>query len=862
MSYGGPWLQRGYSAEVLNEEQHQLPGCGTEGSTSATNFVLPMSQCQGGRRAPPRFAVTSWRRAGVRCQVPSLFLVLLVSHAWAAEPDINRLPPAASKQVSFSQDIAPILQGSCLKCHSDEKPRSRFRLTSREAALKGGDQGVDILPGNSAQSPLIQYVARLVPDMEMPPEGRGTALTADQIGLLRAWIDQGVAWDGSTNSSLDLATATPIVGWTTVHGDEKKFRELYWQKEGWNGGLEEFKIVENRAPDLKLTTEGHVLQDDYRILLEVQKTDLGFTRFGWTQFRKYYDDLGGYYAPFTPSIYSLNQDLHVDDGRAFAEIGLTLPRWPAVTLGYEHQYRDGTEATLQWGPVSNGTESRNIFPASKNLNEKVDILKLDLSYDVAGVNLSDSFRGEWYKLDTEQFNDSGFAPGGAGMALTTSSEHQTYFDGANTVHLEKQFTDWLFSSGGYLYSKRTSDGSQNVETVNAQFLDPASPIPLGWQGGSITLERDSHVFSVSTMLGPWEGLSLSLATQNEWTHQQGFTTTTVTVPLPSAPFVFAFEPPENLISDYDRSVFGQEAGLRFTALPFTTLFADARFQEDQLGQSQQEQNGLTPFLINTDVSGQLTDFRVGFITSPWRRVSWSADYRRSDHETHYDTTQKNFPGQIPEGYPGFITDRDLLSNQAQTKLALQTMSWLKTTLAYQWLANDYHTTTDPVTVDLMTGLPSDISPGNQVLAGTYDAQTASVNFTLTPWRRLFLSTTFSYQHARTVSDANANPSVAPYIGDIYGLSVSGNFALDSRTDLAAGFTFSSADFSQQNSADGLPLGIHYTQQALLTGIRRQIAKGKHIGLQYRYYNYDEPSSGGAANFQAHAVFATFTCRLQ
>ena len=39
------------------------------------------------------------------------------------------------------------------------------------------------------------------------------------------------------------------------------------------------------------------------------------------------------------------------------------------------------------------------------------------------------------------------------MAMTTANEKQTYFQGANTVHLEKQFTDWLFASGGYLYSQ-------------------------------------------------------------------------------------------------------------------------------------------------------------------------------------------------------------------------------------------------------------------------------------------------------------------------------------------------------------------------------------------------------------------------
>ena len=91
--------------------------------------------------------------------------------------DESKLPPPAQVQIDFSRDIKPILTNTCYRCHSGEKPKSHFLLTSRETALKGGNEGVDILPGQSAKSPLIHYVSRLVPDMEMPPEGKGTPLT-------------------------------------------------------------------------------------------------------------------------------------------------------------------------------------------------------------------------------------------------------------------------------------------------------------------------------------------------------------------------------------------------------------------------------------------------------------------------------------------------------------------------------------------------------------------------------------------------------------------------------------------------------------------------------------------------------------
>jgi hypothetical protein len=779
--------------------------------------------------------------------------------ALSEEVDLSKLPRAASEKIDFSRQIRPILEKNCYKCHGDEKPKSHFRLTSREAALKGGEHGVDIVPANSAKSPLIHYVARLVPDMEMPPEGRGAPLSSNEVALLRAWIDQGVTWEPTAQQQNTELILAPGFQWTGVSGDTKKFQELYWQHDGWLLGMEDFELTTKPGPDSRITSFGHAYRDDYLFVIKAEKNDLGFSQFGWSQYRKYYDDTGGYYALFTPPAFSLDRDLYVDVGKGWVDFGLTLPRWPVITVGYEYQFRRGTEATLQWGPVTQGVETRDIYPAFKDLLENVHILKFDVNYEVAGVLLNDSFRGEWYRLNTQENNDSGFVIGGGGMALTQASEQQRYFQGANAFHVEKQFTDWLIGSGGYLYSKLNADGTMDVETANLAFLNTTVGGAPGWQANPIQLERESHVFSLSARLGPWEGLSLSLGTQNEWTREMGLGAANVNIAVPFAPFIFPVQP-EMVNSDWDRRIFSQNVGLLFTKIPFTTLFAEARFAEEDTGQFEEEDGGLTPYLRETDVESNLRDVRVGFNTSPWRRVSLSGDYRRYDHNTDYNNYVKESLGQPFEGYPAFITQRDLLSNEAQAKLAFQWAAWLKTSLTYQWIENHYRTTTDPVS-DPVTGLAGGISPGGNLLAGTYDSQSASLNATLTPWRRLFISATLAYQHDRTVTAANGDPSVAPYAGDVYSLILSGNYALNAKTDLMATYAFSTADFSQDNLAAGLPLGINYHQHTLQAGIRRQIAKGTTINVQYRFYLYKEPSSGTINNFEGNGVFGMLTLRL-
>src|ERR1051325_10233121 len=108
-----------------------------------------------------------------------------------------QLPPPANHQVSFSKEIKPIFEASCIKCHGRGKAKGGFRLDNRETFLNGGESGPAAVPGKSADSLLISLVQGLDPDSVMPK--KGSRLTPDQIGLLRAWIDQDVPWDAGVS---------------------------------------------------------------------------------------------------------------------------------------------------------------------------------------------------------------------------------------------------------------------------------------------------------------------------------------------------------------------------------------------------------------------------------------------------------------------------------------------------------------------------------------------------------------------------------------------------------------------------------------------------------------------------------------
>jgi len=128
--------------------------------------------------------------------ITSVGLSGLCLAAWAKDIDTSKLPPPASKTgVTYEKDIKPILDNSCVKCHSGDKPKGKLHLDSLAGVLKGGVDGVVVEPGKSASSMLIINVAHLGDEDDwMPPPNNKMkipALTSEQIGLIRAWIDQG-----------------------------------------------------------------------------------------------------------------------------------------------------------------------------------------------------------------------------------------------------------------------------------------------------------------------------------------------------------------------------------------------------------------------------------------------------------------------------------------------------------------------------------------------------------------------------------------------------------------------------------------------------------------------------------------------
>jgi mono/diheme cytochrome c family protein len=115
----------------------------------------------------------------------------------AAPAPATTLPPASTQTgVTYATDIKPIFDTSCVKCHSGDRPKARLHMDTLAGVLKGTKEGKIVTAGDSANSFIVKITAHTTTDpMSWMPPMKNRAgikpLTPDQIGLIRAWIDQG-----------------------------------------------------------------------------------------------------------------------------------------------------------------------------------------------------------------------------------------------------------------------------------------------------------------------------------------------------------------------------------------------------------------------------------------------------------------------------------------------------------------------------------------------------------------------------------------------------------------------------------------------------------------------------------------------
>jgi uncharacterized membrane protein len=102
-------------------------------------------------------------------------------------------PPVSSVAAAdpYLDVVHPLLERRCMTCHNADKRENGFSMATYESTLAGGDTGHAIVPGKAESSELYRRINLAHDDEEFMPAKGKTPLTADQVKILRWWIDAG-----------------------------------------------------------------------------------------------------------------------------------------------------------------------------------------------------------------------------------------------------------------------------------------------------------------------------------------------------------------------------------------------------------------------------------------------------------------------------------------------------------------------------------------------------------------------------------------------------------------------------------------------------------------------------------------------
>jgi hypothetical protein len=598
------------------------------------------------------------------------------------------------------------------------------------------------------------------------------------------------------------------------------------------GGVDSMLYSKAINDSTTLTLDGHLLPglEDYEFNLDLTKSELGYIKAGYKQYRTWYDGSGGFVpgaaGGWIPS--SGDDELSLDRGNLWFEAGLRKEKLPKVTFGYSHEWRNGEKDSSSWGLSGTLTPpgaSYAIVPTLLSIDEVSDTFTLDATHTLGKTDL-----GLGLRYESVRYEDSMNVSINPVLPASTHQSHVNdtdLFSGSLTS--ETRFNDRMLLSCGYAYSTMSSDidGSSRSSTLGAisTFLSD-----LG--GGSLS----SNTINVNFWWNPIPDLVIvpSLLATWEDSDADSFTTRTGALLQSSA-------------NDSSFDQLAEQLEVRYTGVENLVLYSKLDFSQDDASDSLASDKGDIR-VQSSDISQQ--KFVLGANWYPLSGLSVSTQYYHTNFNQDYDNWYNpaagtSFDAQLETH--GYDTD-DL--NVRVTWRALPNL-----TLVSRY---DYQQTTIENQAYLNNpGVP-------QVLTSKIDSADITRNIfseslTWSPVKRAYVQGTFSYVFGQTDTPADTNgPSyIADSDSDYFTGSLTAGYAIDDKTSVTGNLTYYGAsNYSGVGGAGAVGYGLNTDEFGLSLTLTRMITENMIWNLRYGYINSNTDSpdqTGGYNDFSAHLV---------
>jgi hypothetical protein len=734
--------------------------------------------------------------------------------------------------------------------------------------------------------------------------GRSKTLRLFRLALAAPalMITVSVSQAGTAAAPAAAEEPTPAANWVTftiggafVSGDDAHFMQRT-RSSDFYGGIEDMMYSHELNDSTTFTLDGHALpgNEDYEINMDLEKTDLGYVKAGFKQFRTWYDASGGYLqgANMDASNASglFDDERSIDRGEIYFEAGLRKEDFPEITFSYRHLYRNGDKDSTCWGdslPNRNwgGVTSQNpppgpatgnydtafkFLPALWDIDESTDIFELDAEHTLGNTDLGMGLVYEHYSQENSRYTPrygtrpNAYTPPATG---TTASTPNQLLDITLTEQVKSdmfgghvssvtRFSDKAWLSFAASYSNQNSDIDGGTRAWGAYWANPGV-VPPGattrrdyaydqMSGGSNT---DQFITNLNFMWVPVQDLTVTPSLRYEKEN-------TDVISNFRAYNGSTWIGDESLASYTDMDSTTGALDIRYTGLDNIVLYAKGEWGNEDESLHRVDKYLPAEFL-DTDVDIDEQEYTVGANWYALSNLSFSLQGFHMERDQSLDHLASNQDSVDPidsggaNNFRPIMTEHNTETDDVNLRMTWRPMSNVSLVTRYDYCHTEYE--------NKGISWSPDAAPKyfDLIESGDVASHIVSQSVTWSPLAQMYVQGTVSW-----ISSETDTPE--EYTGDADNDSLVGSltagYAIDARTELTATYSYFSAhNYVASQSWNGYPTmgyGYETEEHMIALTLTRVINENMIWNLRYGFITSntsDNDQTGGYNDFDAHMV---------
>lgn len=636
--------------------------------------------------------------------------------------------------------------------------------------------------------------------------------------------------DEKTDDDWDTFEVMPI-RFINVKGDAAKFRALNWVNDGSTGGIKDMTFEGDVLNGRHLSFEGHVIpgDNDWSGNLELTKDNGGYLKLNYSNFRRYFDVYGGYYANFstTPSISRLAADPKVDVGNFFLEFGSAPEDEAGISLSYERFTKDGIKSMLDWGTATQGSLQRKIIPSWEEIGTVADTVTLKANTDVAGFGIHG-------KQQVEFFNGRIFREDDSRLASTPALTSQEQEPQAKQLISSLKADRWIVDDKTYLAFAYQFQHLRNDLSGTVRNYDSSGAVTSNSRN-VVTDAQSSHdahtwVEHFVTDLSP--NLNFITKFKQEVVSQTGTS------------FSKGYTGGSDYTMESENAVMrtGESLSLRYKGIPKTSLYSDIDFQQSRNWLSKwlkivpSAGAATTTYYENLNRNPEMTGV-VGARYVPNSKFNMTSQYRYKSDNNTYDTFFNNDVGIS-------LSRLRTNSNEWDNRFTWKPWNWFQNSFRLQLMDNVYRVQTSPQYV-----------VDNDWIKSHGDSKIYTYNLVLQPWAAWLFDLGYSFNTFKVSTPASqtnvATGGIPVSLTNVYTWLFTTSYSVNDDLSIFGSSQFSRADNFDDQGFAGIPYGVDSKNYDVNVGMNWSPKKDFTIKPSYGYYSYRANESMDYGNYSAH-----------